>query len=150
MILKSFAGLSLVLMTSQPLLAADPTPATVTTAIPTVFEGKRCQTISDDKKLACRKLVVTGLAGDTKSLNFHFESSDDSVVSYITSRNAVAFKGGDRYAILGFYFKKSDGKRSEVFAGGGNCDATSLKQKSPQIDCDLKVEGFSMRSTYNK
>jgi hypothetical protein len=95
-------------------------------------------------------LVVTGLAGDTKSLNFHFESSDDSVISYITSRNAVAFNGIERYEILGFYFKKSDGKRSDVFAGGGNCDATGLKQKSPKVDCDLKVKGFSMRSTYNK
>jgi hypothetical protein len=149
MFLKALTALSLTLVISAPVIAKETINSSSQNLRPLTFTGKTCQSISDNKVLPCARLVVTGFAGESKNLNFHFELKNNAAITYITNAKPAMVNGMQRYEILGFAFLKADGTRSEVFKGSGNCDTTGLP-KNPTVVCEVTGEDFKMKSTYNK
>jgi hypothetical protein len=156
---KILAITAVTLLTTLPALAQTPKPTPSAQAIDSsekamVFKGKPCRSVTkgNSPPVVCKELVITGLLGNTKSLNFHFESGDNVGISYITSREAVVVKGVNTYSLQGYYFRPPNGKRSEVYASTGTCKAINIP-KSPEVECEIEGEAakeFWMKSTYNK
>jgi hypothetical protein len=157
---KTLAISALAVFISVPVLAQSPasTPAPAadgtTSERALTFKGKSCQTVTKGNvpPVVCKELLITGMLGKTKSLNFHFESGDNVGISYITTREPVVVKGVNTYSLQGYYFRPPNGKRSEIYASTGTCKAMNIP-KSPEVECEIEgaaAKEFWMKSTYNK
>jgi hypothetical protein len=110
--------------------------------------GTGCQTEGLNKVIECHHVAITGLESEEDTLNFHFDSEDEtSGISYIVTKQNPQAQNGESYSVVALFFRTPDGQISKVQPASGECLPNATISNQIAVVCRANLgEGISFNS----